>query len=284
MNKSVAIKDDSARSPFAGCAILIGALCVMIFLIGFSVLTLFRQFNEIAKFTAEKPVPVEVTGIENREADMNALAERVEKFRQDLSGDTEVTLALTAEELNLAIASYDHLKELRGTFRVSKIEGETLHAAIAFQLNGKPRLTKDGEQGVVTSDARYLNGTLIARPQLQQREVLLAIDTIDVPGATVPREFIEQMSPYRITERYMADPAIGPAMAKLTSVGIADGKIVFTRTPGITPKNTITKDQVDKASTQLFTVLGVAASLFLAVAGLIIFIGMRAKARKAAES
>ena len=61
MNQPKPLKDDSARSPFAGCAILIAALVVMVFLIGFSVLTLFRQFNEIAKFTGDKPVPIEVS-------------------------------------------------------------------------------------------------------------------------------------------------------------------------------------------------------------------------------
>ena len=79
-------QDASARSPFAGCAILIAALAVMVFLIGFSVVTLFRQFNEIAKFTAEKPVPVEVSPLENQEAGLNNLAERVEAFRQQLGG------------------------------------------------------------------------------------------------------------------------------------------------------------------------------------------------------
>ena len=68
MKPSKAPTDASARSPFAGCAILIAALLVMVFLIVFSTLTLFRQFNEIAKFTGEKPVPVEVSSLENQEA------------------------------------------------------------------------------------------------------------------------------------------------------------------------------------------------------------------------
>ena len=73
MNPPKAVKDDTARSPFAGCAIFIAAMVVMVFLIGFSVLTLFRQFNEIAKFTSEKPVPVEVTSLEDKEAQLNPL-------------------------------------------------------------------------------------------------------------------------------------------------------------------------------------------------------------------
>ena len=66
MDSSKADRDESARSPFAGCAILIAALAVMVFLIGFSVLTLFRQFNEIAKFTGEKPIPIEISSIEGK--------------------------------------------------------------------------------------------------------------------------------------------------------------------------------------------------------------------------
>lgn len=280
MNKPKAIKDDSARSPFAGCAILITALAVMVFLIGFSVLTLFRQFNEIAKFTDGKPVPIEVTSIENQEAALNGLAERVEAFRQQLAGDSEASLALTADDLNLAIAAYDAFKELRGTFRVMSIGEENLRIAISFPLNGKPRFARDGEPGWIASDSRYLNGIMVARPTLLKREIVLSLDTIEVPGKKVAPEFIDQMSPYRITERYLLDPVLGPAMAKLTRVEVAGGKIVLTRKPGEIPADRITNAQVDSASTRLFTVLGIAAACFLAFVGIVVLIGLRAKARK----
>lgn len=280
MNKYRSVKDDSARSPFAGCAILIAALAVMVFLIGFSVLTLFRQFNEIAKFTDTKPVPIEISSVENKEADLNRLAERIEAFRQALADDTSASLALSADELNLAIAAYEAFKELRGTFRVTGIEGETLRLAISFPLNGRPRFAKDGEPGWIASDQRFLNGTMVARPNLLKHEVILSLDTIEVPGKKVAPEFIDQMSPYRIAERYLIDPVIGPAMAKLTRVGVADGKLVLTRNPKETPVDMITDKQVDSASGRLFTALGIAAACFLAFAGVIVLIGVRAKARK----
>ena len=69
-------------------------------------------------------------------------------------------------------------------------------------------------------------------------------------------------------------------MAKLTRVGVADGKVVLTRIPGENPADRITDAQVDSASGRLFTALGVAAAGFLAFAGIIVFIGVRAKARK----
>jgi len=280
MKPPESVRDTSARSPFAGCAILIAALAVMVFLIGFSIVTLFRQFNEIAKFTAEKPVFVEISSLENKEPELNQLAERIEVFRQQLAGDTEASLALSAEDMNLAIAAYEPLKELRRTFHVTSIDGETLRIAISFPLNGKPRLTHEGETGWIASDSRFLNGTLVARPHLLKREIVLSLDTIEVPGAKVPREFIDQMSPYRITERYVIDKIIGPAMAKLTRVGVADGKIILTRRPNENPVDLITDAQVDSASGRLFTTLGVAAAIFLAFAGVIVWIGVRAKARK----
>ena len=270
--------DASARSPFAGCAILIAAVLVMVFLVGFSIVTLYRQFNEIAKFTAEKPVVITVSPTEGQEAALNALAERLETFRQKLAGEEEASLALTPDEINLAIAAYEPFKDLRGTFRIDSVEDDTLKIAISFPLNGKPRLTRDGETGWITSDSRFLNGTLVAKPALLKREVVLRIEDIKVPGATVPREFIEQMSPYRITERYLSDPVLGPAMAKLTRVGLADGKLVFTRLPGEIPADVIGKEQVDSAGSRLFLILGIVACVFLMFAGIVVFIGLRAKA------
>ncbi len=270
--------DASARSPFAGCAILVAALLVMVFLIVFSTVTLFRQFNEIAKFTGEKPMEVEVSSLDDQEPTLNALAERFEIFRQQLDGDAEATLALSPEEMNLAIAAYEPFKDLRGTFRIAGVDGEALRIEISFPLNGKPRLTRDGEGGWITSDSRFLNGTLIARPVLLKHEVVLRLETINVPGAEVPREFIEQMSPYRITERYLADPVLGPVMAKLTRVGITDGRMVLTRVPGESPVDEISDEQVDQASNRFFMVLGIAACVFLLFAGIIVILGLRGKA------
>lgn len=280
MNQPKAVRDESARSPFAGCAILIAALAVMVFLIGFSVVTLFRQFNEIAKFTGEKPVAIEVAALDNKESELNQLAERIEVFRQQLAGDSEASLALSADDMNLAIAAYEAFKELRGTFRIVSIDAESLRIAISFPLNGKPRFARNDEPGWIASDSRYLNGTMVARPTLLKREVVLRLDTIEVPGKKVAPEFIDQMSPYRITERYLADKVIGPAMAKLTRVEVSGGKVVLTRRPNEHPADMITDAQVDAGSSKVFTTLGIAAACFITFAGIIVFVGIRAKARK----
>ena len=277
-------RDLSAKSPFAGCGIFIAAVAVMVFLIGFSIRTLFVQSSEIEKFTQAKPVTVEVTSLEGREADLNTLAERVEKFRQDLAGDSITSISLTPDDINLAIASYDAFKDLRGTFRITSIDAEKIRIAISFQLNGKPRLAKEGEFGWIASDYRYLNATLVARPKLLKHEVVLGLDTIEVPGLEVPTGFIDQMSPYRITERYLVNHDIGSAMAKFTRVEISDGKIVITRNPKEKPADSISDEQVNSSATRLFTTIGIAACGFLAFAAMIVLLGARAKAKKSQNS
>jgi hypothetical protein len=283
MTSSPLQNEPSVRSPFAGCAILIAALAVMVFLIGFSVLTLFRQFNEIAKFTDTKPIPIAAVSIEGKEVELNALAERLELFRQQLLGDSATSLVLSPAELNLVIASFPAFKELRNTFQILEIQGDLLRIAISFPINGRPRFAHKDEPSWIASDTRFLNGTLVARPQLLKQEVSLSLTDIEVPGKKVAPEFIGLMSPYRVMERYLADPVLGTAMARLTRVEIVGGNLVLSRNPNETPDDQVTHAQVDSASSRLFKVLGVAAVVFLMFAGAVVLIGIRAKARKSRE-
>jgi hypothetical protein len=279
MNPEKATREPSAKSPFAGCAIFIAAVGMMIFLIGFSVYALFRQSSEIEKFTATQAAPVEIAVPSAQPQALAELLARLEKFQGELATDSPTSLALSAAEINLAIAHFPTFKELKGTFYVEKIEAETLQIEISFPLNGRPRFARDKEPGWIASDNRFLNGRLIARPTLLKNEVVLKLDTINVPGKTVIHEFIDQMSPYRITERYLNDPLLAPAMAKLSSVTISNGTVIFNRDPKTTPADKITAEQVDSGSKRLFLTLGLAATGFLIFAGIILFVGLHKKAK-----
>lgn len=269
----------SDKSPFAGCAIFMTVLLVVVFLIVFSVFVLFQQFNAIAKFTEEKPVKVQVDTIVDREPELNRLAEKIERFRIAVLDGKSAVLELNANELNLAIATYDAFKELRGNLRVREISSETIKFDISFELNGRPRIGKKGESGWVASDPRYLNGVLITQPGLLSKEVVLRVQDINVSHAAVPREFVERFSPYRIASSYVGDSEIGKVMAVLTNVELGDGVVRFVKEEGVIPKDTVTKEEVDQSSQRLFTFLGIAASIFLFFVALIIFVGMRAKKR-----
>ena len=280
MSEETGQQEATARSPLAGCTILIVALLVMIFLVVFSVFTLFRQFKEIVKFTAGEPAKVEVVTIEGKESEIQGLTDRLEEFRDKLEEKEEVRLELTADDINLAIAAYDRFVELRETFWVESIDGEVMRVRISFPLNGVPRFTKDDEEGFMTTDPRYLNGVLVTRPVLLKGEVVLRLDDIEVADGTVPVEFIEQMSPYRPAERYNTDEVLGPIMRQLTKVTTEEGMVVLTRIPGEDPADAITDEQVDDATSRFMLVFGGAATLFLIFVAIMIFVGLRAKGRQ----
>ena len=267
----------TARSPFAGCAIFICVGLIIIFLIIFSIYSFYRQYSEIAKFTDDKPALVEISKVVDREPELNDLAERLEAFRQTLVDGKESSLALSADDLNTSIAVYDVLKDFRGTLRITEIRKDDLVIAVSFPLNGKPRLTKNGEQGLFATDRRYLNGDIIAKPEVFEGEVVLQISDIKVPDKKVAKEFIERMSPHRVTERYKTDTVLGPAMKKLTGVSIEDGKVVLRRKEGEKVVATIDRNQVDAGASRLFKFFGVGASIFLIFAACVIFLGLRRK-------
>lgn len=278
MKEKISDNKTSDRSPLSGCAILITAVLVLIFLLVFSVLTLFRQYDEIVKFTSPAAKHLMMETVEDRRAELDALKGRIVIFHQGLVNDEEVSLSLTPDDINLAIDAFDAFRDLRGNFRVAGIDGDKLRIAICFKLNGRPRLGAKGEGLWVTSDPRYLIGTLVARPALLKREFVLRIDAIEVEGAKVPEGFIGQMSPYRLAERYLDDPILGPAMASLTSVRVADGRLIFSKKPGEVPGDEIGRGEVDSSGKRLFSILGLAAVLFLTVAGLVVFLGLKKKA------
>lgn len=271
--------DAPTRSPLAGCMILVIAVLVMVFAVVFMIRVFYRQADEIEKFTEKQPVALAIATATPEQAD--ALTRRASAFRAALEKGESAELALDADDLNRAIALYEPLKDLRGTFSVQSITPNHLKIAISYQLNSRPRMAKEGESGFVTTDPWYLNATLTTRPVLTKGELALVIDQI-VPnnGVEAPEPFRQLMSPYRVTERYLQDKQLAPLMAKLTGVELKDDKLVLRRKDGETAPDTISDKQVDIMSGKFFKVLGFAACGFLVLVGLLLVIALRKKAQR----
>lgn len=209
------------RSPFAGCTIVIVAVLVMVFLIGFVIWNLFKLDSEISKFTTGAPEPTPLPDLVANAAAFNDFQSKLELFRNAHGREEVASLKLSPEDINLAIATYDEFKDLRQTFSVTAIEDGKIHAAISFPLRGKP----------MSEELRYLNGTMVATPELAGDEIILNIETILVPGKEVPDGFIGQMSPYRFTQRYLEHKTLGPWMKRLTNLTVQGELVVLTITP-----------------------------------------------------
>ena len=216
-----------AQNPGAGCIIMIVALSSLAFLIGFGVWSLFKQHREIAKFTSTSPQEIPLPDLEANAAAMIQLNASLETFRTEAGNERTASLRLSPEGINLALAAFEDFGELRKTFSVKKITSDEVHIEISFKMRGSP---------LNSEDYRYLNGTMITKPELSGGEIFFNVDRIEVPGKSVPEGFIGVFSPYRPAQVYLADEdGAGPWMRKLTSLVLEDGFINLTIEPSDAP-------------------------------------------------
>ena len=174
---------------------------------------------------------------------------------------------LAKDWCNLAVAAFDQFKDLRGTFHVEAINDDRMLADVSYRMNGRP----------MSGEFRYLNGQLVTLPKLAGGEVILQIDEIRVPGVPVPDGFVGQMSPHRITNRYIDDPLLGPFLARLTATNLEDGHLVLSVMPGVAPPDAEPEDLRPYVKRALI-LFGVIMVLFLTV----LFLARAAARRKRA--
>lgn len=269
-------KKVTGSTPFAGCLIMILALAVMLFLVGFAIWSVFRLDKEIAKFTQLEARPVPVAPLEDSEGTLNSLKAKLDTFHHQLTTDgaEDARLALSVEDINLAIAAFEPLKELRGTFRVEVIEKDTMRVAISFKLNAKP----------MENSFRYLNGTMVVRPELVEGEILLRVLSVDAGAQPVPDEFLGHLSPYRISQRYVEDPILGPAMKRLTAIEIRDNQLELRRLSTERAPSPITPEQAEKGKMRFMKLFGFIAAMFLVGVSVVLLIGLRSRRKKARQN
>ena len=106
----------AAHSPFAGCTIIIAAAVMMLFLVGFTIWSLFKVDSEISKFTENTQIVTPVLDPTNYEDEFNDLSRRLDGFRAAVLGKESAELILSAQDLNLCIAAHTQFQELRETF------------------------------------------------------------------------------------------------------------------------------------------------------------------------
>jgi hypothetical protein len=258
-----------ARSPFAGCLILLILASVAIFLISVSAYSLIQQNKEIDAFTASAPTPLTLPMIEGNEAELNDLHARLQRFRDGLISSPEETtsIELTVADLNYVLATMSPLQDYRPYFSIKEIRDGAIIADHTRPMNGMPG------SGV----KRYLNGVVTLKPLLAENMLVFQVAELSVPGKTVPREFIAQIPPYRLGMDMQKDPLLGPVLEKLTAMEAVAGKLILRRLPGEVSQATVTDQQVDSAFMRILRVL---VCGFLIIAGLGIFFGLRAKAKK----
>lgn len=242
---------------------------VAIFLISVSAYSLIQQNKEIDKFTVAEPMTLTPVVVEGKEPQLNDLHARLQRFRDTIISrpKEEARIELSAEDLNFVLATMDPLKDYKPYFFVKEIRDGAVVADHTRPMNGMPG----------SGEKRYLNAEVTLKPVLAEKSLVFQVTELTVPNKTVPREFIAQIPPYRLGLDMQQDTVLGPVLQQLTAMEAKDSKLILRRLPGEVPSATVSNEKVDSAFHRLLRVL---VCGFLIIAGLGIFFGLRAKAKK----
>lgn len=248
--------DAPQRSPLAGCSIFILAGLIMIGLVGWTLYTLNFQAKAIAGFTDETPKPTPLAPTTDTAA-IGELETKLRAFSTAVQAGESTTLTLTTDDLNLAIATYDRLEELRETFYVQELRADgSMLIQISFPLGKAP--FKDR--------INILNGTMEARPLLIDGEPILRVEKITPSRGEVPAPFLEHFSPYRLFERYMEDDQIlSPILAQMDSLEIKSTQLIITADPDAAPVEVSEDEFKDGAKRTLLLFMSISSIVLMLV-------------------
>ncbi|MGJ8723139.1 MAG: hypothetical protein ACSHYB_01170 [Roseibacillus sp.] len=257
-------KKDVPQSPFAGCTIIIAAAVMMLFLVGFTIWSLFRVDSEISKFTEKDPVPTAVLEPLQFESEFNDLSRRLDGFRAAVLANQPAELTLSTQDLNLSIAAHHQFEELRETFYILSLSPTEAKVQISYRINGKP---------IGDTSHRYLNGTFRGKPRLESGQLLIDIDHIDSLKGTVPDEFAAHLSDHQITAPYLKDELLGPIMKKLTSLELSENALIIKAQPDVIPpgQQDLTMEEIEQTKKIALT----AFAIVIVVFGLLLFIFLK---------
>lgn len=261
-------KKEATHSPFAGCSIIMVAAVVMLFLVGFTIWSLFKIDGEISKFTESKANPTPVLDPVRFENEFNDLSRRLDSFHAAVLADQPAELTLSTQDLNLSIAAHSQFNELKETFHILSLSADGAVVQISYRINGKPM----GE-----TKYRYLNGIFEGQPRLESGQLLIDITHIDSQKGKVPDEFAAHLSDHQITAPYLKDEVLGPIMEKLTSLELINNALIVRFEPDVEPpgQQEITQEEIDQTKKIALTAFAAVLSFF--ALALIIFLKTRKK-------
>jgi hypothetical protein len=251
-------------SPFAGCSIFIIAGALAAGMIGFTIWTYFKVKDTIAGFTEESPNAIELVETKGQESAQTALKSKLVGFRHNIETKHKAEITLDADELNLAIATFDILKPHRNNLSISAIKDGHIEADISFPV--KSRMGSD--------EMRYLNGSITVQPELVEGAAFPRVMEIRPakPG-DIPDEFKKFISETLLRPLH-EDKELGPIFKRLSAVEIKDNTLVLYTNPEYVAPDAPPEDR-EPMFERLMTGFAVIAVIFLAIVATIIILSRR---------
>jgi hypothetical protein len=171
----------------------------------------------IQTYTSEEP-PV-FPAVEFSPEDVERITDDIEDFQIAVENDEPDQLVLTAEDLNILIASEP---ELAGRAHVEIIEDQiTVHGGIP--LEGIPGLSD-----------RYIHGSFSSTVALEDGELQVYIQSFDLEdGGVIPaeveQEIIRNLEQENFADAILQDEEVQRLIGEIETIAVENGQIIITR-------------------------------------------------------
>jgi len=209
--------DDPTRKPRRGIlhyGCLAGLVLTLMVVLGglFGLYYAKRMFND---FTDTKPAAL--PQVQMTQAEMDQLRQRIDMFRQEVrAGKATAPLILTADEINVLIATDPDLSALKGMLYV-KLLGNQVEGQLSVPMEFV---------GLTLFRGRYLNGTGAFTMALRNGRIRLNMLSFVVKGKPVPKVYMEQIRKQNLAEGINNQPRAAAALDRLQDIKVEDGRLI----------------------------------------------------------
>ena len=274
-------EEQATRSPFAGCLILIVMGLVILVLISSAAYFLKKQTSSFVEFTEEEAKPTPILKLEGREQAVNSLSNRLRHFAHEIENKRAAEIELSAEDLNLAVAQFDDLKNFRGQLSIESITPDLISGQIHFPLSSTKELP-EFVCSLLSIERRdnNINGTFTAKPLLTSGKLIFNLETLTPSKGEMPEAFFEGISRIMISGELKEEDALQLQLNKLTGASLKDGFFVLAYSPEATPPDALIESDKLADKAKQFAALG-AVILILSMILLFIILSRRRKAKRA---
>lgn len=252
-------------SPFAGCSIFIIAGALALGMIGFTAWSYFKVKEKIEGFTGENPKPIELVDTTGKEVQQTALKAKFVGFRHNIEAKHKGEMTLDADEMNLAIATFDILKPHRENLYITAIRDGQIEAQVSYPV--KSRIGSD--------TMRYLTGSVTIKPELVEGGAFPRVMQIrpDKQG-DIPDEFRKFISE-TLLHPIVNDKELGPLFKSLSSVEVKGDELILQTDPDYKAPTTPEESTRESILDRFALGFGIIAVIFLGIVAALIIISRR---------
>jgi len=216
-----------------------------------------KQTTALAAFTDRHPIPAPVTKVQNHETEVNSLVSRLAHFGHEVENQRPVEIALSVDDLNLAISQFKPLKGFRKQLSVDTISEQIIIGRIHLPLNSTEKLPT-----FVTSLLKIerrpnnLNGTFTAVPTLTDGKLILTLQSVTPAQGQLPRPFLAGISRILISGDLPEDSSLQRILSKLTSVELRGEQLILSYHPDTKPPSAMIEADAMATKAKQFAALG----------------------------